>query len=110
MSPIAIGIIICLVASLVGVIITHYPYSSNRCFDQDWYKNACKEFGEDYTYPQSTYRSIIQANGVIIREEKHYKPYRHSTFDRFTDKLEPWFIEMLRVDDGRNQFLDREFL
>ncbi len=109
MSPIVIGIIIYLVVSLIGVIITHTPYPSNRCFDQQWYKNACKEFGEDYTYPQSTIRSIMQANGTIIREERHYKPYRYSTFDRFTDKLEPWFLEILRVDDGRNQFIDREF-
>ena len=110
MSLIVIGIIIYLVISLIGVILTYTPYPSNRCFDQDWYHNACKQFGDDYYYPISTCRSIMQADGTIIREEKHYKPYRYSTFDCFTDKLEPWFMEILRVDGGRNQFLDRRFL
>ena len=109
MSPIAIGIISYLVISLIGVILTYTPFPSNRCFDQQWYKDAILEFGEDYTYPQSTCRSIMQANGAVIREEKHYKPYRYSTYDCFTDKLEPWFLEILRVDDGRNQFIDRKF-
>ncbi len=80
---------------------------SLRCFYQPFYKKAAEKFGEDYYYPQSSCRSILQINGTIIREETHYKPVRHSTFDCFTDKKELWFIEVLRVDDGRNQFIDR---
>jgi len=51
----------------------------------------------------------MRANGVIIKEITHYKPYRWSTHC-IGDKLIPWFKEYIRSDGGRNQFLDREFL
>ena len=89
-------------------VLSRPEEKSPRYFYQDWYHDACKEFGDDYTYPQPTCRSIMQADGTIVREETHYKPVRLST--RYIgDKLEPWFMEILRVDGGRDQFIERKF-
>jgi len=100
-------VIICIVLFICFIVST--PETSKHCYYQSFYKKASEKFGEDYYYPLPTCRSIMQSDGTIIREKTHYKPVCHSTYSPF-DKLEPWFLEIFRVDGGRNQFLERKFL
>ena len=107
MNPLWMILGMLLLISIVGAASTHNE-NSKRCFYQQWYHDACKKFGEDYTYPTSTCRNIMQADGTIIREETHYRPVRYSTSTYF-DKRTKWFLETLRVDGGRDQFIERKF-
>ena len=95
---------------IVACICAHQEHQldSRRCFYQQWYLDACKKFGDDYRYPMSSCRSIMQVDGTIVREETHYKPVRYSTHC-IGDRNEKWFLEILRVDGGRNKFLERKF-
>ena len=101
---IALGVlaVVCLVAAC-------QDDDSNAFYNQKWYIDAAKEFGDDYYYPPATHRSIMNSAGTVIRNSQHYRPVRSSTYSATTE-LVPWFIETKAVYcGGHEKFLERRF-
>jgi hypothetical protein len=91
------------------VFIASLPEKKHPIYDSEWYHKASEKFGEDYYYPPSSCRSIMQSNGVIIRERQHYKPVRHSNYSPTFTKLERWFKSSCIMEDGRERHLELNF-
>jgi hypothetical protein len=106
------GIIITLgiLAFIAACVAANADDDSNVFYKQQWYNDAAKEFGEDYYYPPSTHRSIMNSSGTVIRNSQHYRPVRSSTYSSAFDKLTPWFIDTKAVyNGGCEKLLERKF-
>ena len=107
-----VGLIsICTGVFLAAVFLsTLFEDDSNVCYDQKWYKDAAKEFGEDHYYPPSTHRTCMNSKGTHIRTSQHYRPVRGSTYYHTSEELIPWFVEVKACWGGGNEkLLERTF-
>ena len=94
----------------IALVPTLFEDDDKVCYNQKWYKDAAKEFGEDYYYPPSTHRTCMNSKGTHIRTSQHYRPVRSSTYYHTFEELTPWFVEVKACWGGGNEkLLDRYF-
>ena len=74
--------------------ISEKDMEKNAFYNQKWYNDACKKFGDDYYYPPARHSSWITKSGTIIKQSCHFKPVRNSTYYPSCTPLIPWFTEI----------------